>query len=412
MGGQQFAADAVLLDLTGLNRVVAFDAERGEVEVQAGIQWPELIGHLHAAQAGRAKAWAIRQKQTGVDRVTVGGSLAANIHGRGLAYPPFVSDILAFDILTADGELRRCSRRENAELFSLAVGGYGLFGVVTQVRLQLVPRTKVERLVKVIPIKGMLDHLDGRIREGCVYGDCQYATDLDGHEAEHPGVLSCYRPVPNDRSIPAGQKALTAEDWARLYVLARTDKKRAFAEYAAHYRDTHGHVYWSDTHQLSGVFQAYREGQKGLAARGTEMITEVYVTRDNFLPFMAEARREFRRHAVDPTYGTIRLIEADTDTFLPWARRAQVCIVCNLHVVHTAEGVRKAREDFRRIIDCAIRHGGHYFLTYHRWARRDQVEACYPKLVEFLRLKKKYDPLELFQSDWYRHYQAMFADKL
>jgi hypothetical protein len=38
------------------------------------------------------------------------------------------------------------------------------------------------------------------------------------------------------------------------------------------------------------------------------------------------------------------------------------------------------------------------------------VEACYPQFAEFLRLKREFDPDELFQSEWYRHYRAMFAD--
>ena len=40
MGGQQFAEDAVLVDMTGMNRVLAFDRGRGVVEVDAGICWP------------------------------------------------------------------------------------------------------------------------------------------------------------------------------------------------------------------------------------------------------------------------------------------------------------------------------------------------------------------------------------
>ena len=50
----------------------------------------------------------------------------------------------------------------------------------------------------------------------------------------------------------------------------------------------------------------------------------------------------------------------------------------------------------------AIAHGGRYYLTYHRYASRAQVEACYPQFPEFLRLKKKHDPEERFQSEWYR----------
>jgi hypothetical protein len=77
-------------------------------------------------------------------------------------------------------------------------------------------------------------------------------------------------------------------------------------------------------------------------------------------------------------------------------------------VVHSRAGLEKAARDFRLLIDRAIQHGGNYYLTYHRWATRQQVESCYPQFPEFFRLKKKYDPEERFQSDWYRHYKAMF----
>ena len=65
-----------------------------------------------------------------------------------------------------------------------------------------------------------------------------------------------------------------------------------------------------------------------------------------------------------------------------------------------------------QVIPPAIEHGGRYYLTYHRWADRKQVETCYPQFVEFLRLKKKYDLQERIQSDWSRHYKSMFAGKL
>ena len=67
--------------------------------------------------------------------------------------------------IDAKGEVKHCSRSENAELFRLAVGGYGLFGFVYSVTLRLVPRRKVERVVEVREIEGDFDkggarHLD------------------------------------------------------------------------------------------------------------------------------------------------------------------------------------------------------------------------------------------------------------
>jgi FAD/FMN-containing dehydrogenase len=410
MGGQQFGRDTILLDMTDFNRIVAFDGAAGHVTVEAGIEWPELIRDLAIAQPGRTDAWAIREKQTGVDRVSLGGSLAANVHGRGLKFPPIVADVESFVLLDASGKLHTCSRRENQELFLLAIGGYGLFGIIIQVTVRLVRRTKVQRFVEVIPVKDLLSRIASRLADGFVYGDCQYSTDLDVAPESHAGVLSCYRPVAADTPIPDDQKQLAAEDWIELYRLARNDKKKAFEKYSRYYLSTDRQVYWSDTHQLAGSFDAYRTAVDKCC--GTEMITEVYVSRENFLPFIAKVRQDCIDHAVDMTYGTIRFIEKDVDTFLPWAREPAVCIVCNLHVMHTDDGKREAAEDFRRIIDRTIEFNGRYYLTYHRWATRGQLEACYPRFAEFLRLKRKYDPQERFQSEWYRHHRRMFADKL
>ena len=295
-------------------------------------------------------------------------------------------------------------------MFSLAIGGYGLFGVIAQVTLRLVPRTKVERTVQVIAVKDLLPSVERRIQQGFVYGDCQYSTDLMTDAESHAGVFSCYRPVDGDTPLPERQRQLSAEQWGELYRLARTDKKKAFEVYSKYYLTTSGQVYWSDTHQLTGSFDAYRKAVD--PRRGTEMITEVYVRHDAFLSLLTQAREDFLKHEVDMTYGTIRFIEKDEESFLAWAKEPSVCIVCNLHVTHTAVGKKKAAQDFRRIIDRVIELGGRYYLTYHRWAIRKQVETCYPQFVEFLKLKKKYDPTERFQSDWYRHYRSMFADKV
>src|SRR6267378_5462021 len=70
MGSQAFADDGVLVDTRKLAKVLAFDMERGLIEVEAGMQWPGLLDALHQAQAGREQQWAFNQKQTGADRLT------------------------------------------------------------------------------------------------------------------------------------------------------------------------------------------------------------------------------------------------------------------------------------------------------------------------------------------------------
>jgi FAD/FMN-containing dehydrogenase len=413
MGGQQFVSDGVLMDTRKMRKILSLDAARGIIEAEAGIEWPDLIQGLIAMQQADARQWGIIQKQTGADRLTLGGALASNIHGRGLNLKPIIGDVEAFTLMDAGGALHECSRDANEELFRLAIGGYGLFGVVTRVKLRLMPRTKLERIVKLIDVDALMPAFNARIAEGFLYGDCQFSTDPTSDGYLRKGVFSCYRPLPANAEMPTEEKELGEEAWSDLYYLSHADPARAYQVYADYYLSTSGQRYWSDLGQLSVYLDDYHLALDKLlnaSFDGSEMITELYVPRDALCAFLASVRRDFLENGVKLIYGTIRLIERDDESVLAWARENWVCIVMNLHVDHSPEGIAKATGDFRRLIDRAIERGGNYFLTYHRFASREQVEACYPQMPNFLAAKLKYDPGEVFQSDWYRHYREMFAD--
>ena len=411
MGGQQFAEDSVHLDTTQFNRVLDLDTEHGLVTVQGGIQWPELIDHLHRAQEGADVVWSIRQKQTGVDRVSIAGTVSANAHGRGLTYPPFVGDVESLVVVGADAEPVRCSRGENRELFSVVVGGYGLFGVIAEVTLRLVPRFPVQRVVEIIQIHDLPGKIARRIEEGYLFGDCQFSMDFRPSDTPHGGVFSCYLPV-EKRPTAATQSKLSAEDWDQLIYLAHTDKPAGFAAYSSFYEQTDGQLYWSDTHQMSNNFDGYHEvldRRTRADVDGSEMITEAYVRRDDLVDFLTLAKTTVQEHAIDLIYGTIRFIEEDDVSFLAWAKESTVCVLCNVHVDHSEAGIAKAKADTRRLIDCVVQFGGRYFLTYHHWSTREQLLGCYPQFVDFLKLKRKYDPQRRFESEWHRFYSDMFG---
>ena len=176
MGGQQFATDSICINTRELDHVISFDRERGLLEAEAGIQWPKLIRAYLDAQAGETKQWGIAQKQTGADTFTLGGSLSSNVHGRGLRMKPLISNIESFTLITADGKSIRCSREENSELFRLAIGGYGLFGLIDTVTLRLVPRQKLRRVVEMIRADDLPKRFEERIKQKFLYGDFQCAA--------------------------------------------------------------------------------------------------------------------------------------------------------------------------------------------------------------------------------------------
>ncbi len=411
MGGQQFLADGLMIDTRKMNRVLGFDQERGHIEVEAGMQWPQLHQHLVAAQKGRDKQWTFAQKQSGADRLTLGGCLAANVHGRGLKLPPFIGDVEAFKLLNAKGELVQCSRSENPELFKLAIGGYGLFGLVTSVTLRLVERRKLERVVEVRSVESLGKAFAERIRDGFLYGDFVLSVDEASPDFLNRGVFACYRPVDPASAIPANQKELHERDVVELLHLAHAAKGEAFRRYAGFQLQTSGQVYWADDAQMSVYPENYHRAldqRLGSQVRASETIAEILCERDALERFMAEVRDHARREKVDLIHGTVRLIEQDRESFLAWARRSYACVSFQVHVEHTTSGLIKGGDVLRRLVDSGIRHGGGYFPSYNRYALRRQVEACFPQLQEFLKLKRRHDPQELYQSEWYRHYKKMF----
>jgi FAD/FMN-containing dehydrogenase len=413
MGAQQFGTGTILLDMRGMDRVLGLDRDRGLVEVEAGIQWPALIEGLAALQPDEAEPWVIRQKQTGADELTLGGALAANVHGRGLQMQPMIADVESFTLVDAQGEVQHCSRRENVQLFRTAIGGYGLFGVICTVVLRLTRRCKVRRDVELVDgVDAALALLAERTRQGYLYGDFQFDVDDRSPEFLRRGVCACYAPVAVDTPMPAQQRELSADEWAQLAYLAHADKARAYQLYARHYAATSGQIYWSDTHQLGYYLPGYHrqvEGATHAAVRGSEVISELYVPRAELAAFMEGAAALLRQTGSSVIYGTVRLIERDDESVLAWARQAYACVIFNLHVDHDPAGLDQAERSFRGLIDLALEVGGSFYLTYHKFATRSQVERAYPQFREFLAHKAAADPEGVFESDWYRHLRGLLA---
>lgn len=411
-GGQQFASNKILLDTTRLNSVIDFNKEQGLLEVEAGIRWPELIEYLEENQKNISTPWGITQKQTGTDYLTLGGTLGANAHGQGLVYKPIIQDIESFKLINHEGKSLDCSRNENKELFSLVIGGYGLFGVVSSLKLRLNKRPKVMRIVDRITIDQVIPWYEKSVKSGCKYGDFQASIDSASKDFLNLGVFSSYHPVEDSAPVPPKQEKLMDERWLHFVTLAHQNKGKAFEEYMEYCERFSGKVNWSDVWQRSTYIDDYHrivDKRTNSKIHATEVLTELYVPHEHLVAFFNDVKSDFLKNDTNLMYTTIRFIEKDDQSFLPWARQKSCCVIFNLHTVHTEEGIKKSAEAFRKLISRAIKYNGTYYLTYHRYATKDQILACYPRFPQFLKKKLEYDPEERFVSDWYWHNKKLFS---
>ena len=154
-GGGQSYGDAALnarnvcLDLTDMNRILAWDPDRGIVVTEPGVTIQQLCRSIVG------QGWW-PYVVTGTMFSTLGGCAAMNVHGKNhWKVGPIGDHILDFDLLLPTGEIRRCSREENVDLFHAAIGGFGMLGCFTRLtlRVQKVPSGWLR--VEPIPVRNL-----------------------------------------------------------------------------------------------------------------------------------------------------------------------------------------------------------------------------------------------------------------
>ena len=347
------AEGGLLLDTRALDRVLGFDAERGHGR---GRGRHPVAGAARAParrQAGATRQWGIAQKQTGADRLIIGGALAANVHGRGLTMPPFVGDVESFTLVDADGDVRTLQPRTRTPSCSgSSIGGYGLFGVVYSVdaaaraaaqgssassrcatidgldRARSSERIARRLPLRRLPVRDRPDASDDFLRRG---------------------VFSCYRPVDRRRrrSAEASARCSTRRLAASCCYLAHTDKARGVrALLDALPGDLRPDLLVRRAPARATTSTTTTRARRALGAptAATEMITELYVPRDAARAtswrrsrddFRGARRRRHLRH--DPPDRARRRERSCRGRASRWA-----CVIFNLHVVHTPDGLEHA----------------------------------------------------------------------
>jgi hypothetical protein len=143
MGGHTIYPDGITIDMLPFRRM-ELDADRRIFDVGAGARWSEIIPYLDI----RGFSVAVMQSN---DDFSVGGSIRVNCDGWQHDHQPIASTVESLRLMKADSSIAVCSRAENTELFSLVVGGYGLFGIILDSQLRVVPNERCRPESEVLP---------------------------------------------------------------------------------------------------------------------------------------------------------------------------------------------------------------------------------------------------------------------
>jgi L-gulonolactone oxidase len=161
-----------LLDMSGLDRFIAFDPATGIVRAEAGLSLDALLRFCVP------RGWFV-PVTPGTRYVTLGGALANDVHGKNHhRMGTFGRHVRRFSLLRSDRGRVEVTPRSEPDLFAATLGGLGLTGIVLDLDLQLTPIASSNLDVEAVPLGGLSDYfaLDrdsgGRFEHTVAWIDC------------------------------------------------------------------------------------------------------------------------------------------------------------------------------------------------------------------------------------------------
>ena len=137
-GNGRAYGDAALNPLATLSmlharRVLEFDPTAGRATVEAGLLLGDLITHI------LPHGWFV-PVTPGTKFVTVGGAIAADVHGKNHHVAgSFAAHVEALELALPNGRILTCSPTEHSDIFAATCGGMGLTGGILSATLRLLP---------------------------------------------------------------------------------------------------------------------------------------------------------------------------------------------------------------------------------------------------------------------------------
>ena len=395
----------LIVDMSNMNRILSWDPQTGIMDLEPGV----TIGTICEC-VGHDGWWP--PVVPGTRGPTIGGCVAANVHGKNnWKLGPLGEHVLEIEIVRADGSLTTCTREQAESPFHAHVGGFGLLGVITRVRLQMHPSAQVlhveefsapqlEDLIAILDrCEGRADYMVGWI-DGYALGEelgrglMQVAETLPP-APDRDGRRGHALPVP-----PVAQEQL----WRLIKPMAndRVLRKVNAAQYL-----------WGSVHNGRGRFISRTRFDffHDFIPNWNRSFTGGTIQYQMFVPF-ASAGSVFRTaleraHEIDAPPFLAVLKRHRKDAFLLSEGVDGYSMSMDFHALPHRRAELHAMLT-KLTGEVVLPAEGRFYLAKDSVLTRDQVTASFgeDRVAAFRELKRELDPTNVFQSDMYRRLLA------
>lgn len=403
MGGQTIAKGGIQLDMNKFNKILKFDQKNKLITVQPGISWGELIYYLNQYSMSPMTLQSYCS-------FSVGGSISVNAHGITNDYGIYES-IHEFKIIMSNLKIETCNRDINSELFSLVIGGYGLFGVICEITLKIVSNENI-KLEKVNLTKenfvsiynSYLDDNEINIKFARI--DITNMNDI---------FLYCYRSTKEkiksklDKD-PNKMSYLKQIMYKWIYQNENIKKIRYQIEKTfdkpldQNNNSSRNEILYESADPLAKLYSPLIELDK------THILQEYFIPNNKFDIFINKLAAIYKniilkyKHHINLLNITIRYIKKDNTTFLKYGTSSMYAFVFYYRIDKSRMAESKLRIIHYMLTYLTLELDGTFYLPYREHYTKNQLLLAYPMIQEFIKLKYKYDPNSMFTNQMFDYW--------
>lgn len=396
MGGQTIGISSYdyRISLSKISKLVNLNVLKKEVTVQAGMTWKQLQKYIAPYKL------SIKAMQSYHD-FSVGGSLSVNVHGQALKYTPIISTVIACKLLQPDGNIIMLSRDEKRELFELVIGGYGLFGIIIEVTLSLTDDILLERKSALIDTKDLADYFLKYIKNNPNIEFYSARFSLTQSQLLKKAFVITYQKT--DKLAPElFEFNLNPKNNLQKALIYLTAKSTIIKD--LRFGLEKWYINQPELISRNNFTNITIESLPDNKINTQYILQEYFIPYKNLNKFVNYLRKVIDAYSINIINVTARHVHQDLESKLSFAQQDCCALVLYINISNNVEEYNKTVEWSRLLIDGAYKCNGSYYLPYQLLGSQKQLELAYPNFKEFIELKKKYDPYQIFVNQLYKKY--------
>lgn len=396
-GGQTFYPTpfSYRISLSKMNKLVSLNIVNKQATVQAGMTWAELQKFVAPHKL------AVKAMQSYND-FSIGGSMSVNVHGQDQKSGQLINTIVSFKLLQPNGQVINVSRTENNELFGLAIGGYGLFGVIIEATLDLTNDVILERKVEVINAYDLANHFLNKIKNNSKIEFYSARFSIGSSHLLQKAFVITYEKT--ETESPKLFKLSSTDKSSFKRQVFRTMKNLQLAKNIRFFIGENFYFKFPEIISRNNFSNVSIESLPQDDSNSSYILQEYFIPYQNLNSFIKYLANTVKIYNINLLNLTARHVKQDNESMLSFSPQDSCALVLYLNIKKNEEEYCKTTQWTKSLINKAIYLNGTYYLPYHLLARQDQIEKAYPMFKDFVSLKKLYDPKEVFNNNLYKHY--------